>query len=401
MNWRTMMISLLFCLSLLCNSCSEDEDPGKKPPDPPEELNFIFGMDMSFVNQVLDHGGVYKENNVVKDPFVIIEEKGAKLVRIRLWHNPTWTKEVYGDDGVQMYSDLADVEKSIGKAKALGLDVLLDFHFSDTWADPGNQKIPAAWKDIVDITVLEDSVYNYTYKTMAYLEGKALLPEYVQIGNETNCGFMYSNADSGFPNCNVCNNNWVNFGKAVNSAIDAINNASSASLIKPKIILHIADPKNVTWWFDNVMATDKGNVTGFDIIGFSYYPLWHRTVPVDQISTTISGFKSKYVRDVMIMETAYPWTTDSEDSYNNHFGNETPIAAFPYTKDGQYDIMVKLSQEAIDGGAIGMIYWEPAWISCAMKDPWGTGSSWENNTLFDFDGNIHKGIDFIKYDYNQ
>src|SRR5687767_14348981 len=101
---RNMMISLLFCLALLNSSCSEDDDPGKKPPEPPEELNFIFGMDMSFVNQVLDHGGVFKEDNVVMDPLVIIEEKGAKLVRVRLWHNPTWTKDAYGDEGVQMYS---------------------------------------------------------------------------------------------------------------------------------------------------------------------------------------------------------------------------------------------------------------------------------------------------------
>jgi arabinogalactan endo-1,4-beta-galactosidase len=400
MNVKNMMMPLLFCLALMNMNCSED-DPGKKPPEPPDELTFIFGMDMSFVNQVLDHGGVYKESNVVKDPFVIIDEKGTNLVRIRLWHNPTWTKEVYGVDGTQMYSDLADVAKSIQSAKAQGMKVLLDFHYSDTWADPGNQKAPDAWKNIKDILILEDSVYNYTSKTLAYLEGKSLMPEYVQIGNETNCGFMYSNAPAAFPNCDVCNNNWVNFGKAVNSAIDAIRDASTTSTIKPEIILHVADPKNVTWWFDNVMASDKGNVTDFDIIGFSYYPLWLRTVPVDQISSTIAGFRSKYTRDVIIMETAYPWTTQSEDSYSNHFGNETPISGFPYSIQGQHDMMVKLTQEAIDGGAVGMIYWEPGWISCAMKDLWGTGSSWENSTFFDFDGNVHAGIDFIKYDYQQ
>jgi arabinogalactan endo-1,4-beta-galactosidase len=400
MKLNVMMMPLLLCLALLNTNCSEDEDPGKNPLPKPD-LNFLFGMDMSFVNQVLDHGGVYKVNNVAKDPFEIIHDEGANLVRIRLWHNPVWTKEAYGEEGVQMYSDLADVEKSIGAAKALGMNVLLDFHYSDTWADPGNQKIPDAWKEITDIAVLEDSVYNYTYKTLTYLESKSLMPEYVQIGNETNCGFMFSNAAMSFPNCNVCNGNWVNFGKTVNSAIDGVKDASMASAIKPKIILHIADPKNVTWWFDNIIASEQGNVTRFDIIGFSYYPLWHRTIPVDQLSTNISGFKAKYSRDVMVMETAYPWTAQSKDSYNNHFGNETPLPGFPYTTQGQYNILVKLTQEVIDGGGIGMIYWEPGWISCAMKDPWGTGSSWENNTFFDFDGNLHKGIDFIDYEYKQ
>ena len=143
----------------------------------------------------------------------------------------------------------------------------------------------------------------------------------------------------------------------------------------------------------------KGNVNDFDIIGFSYYPLWHTTVPVDQLSSNISNFKNKYGKEVMILETAYPWTTAADDSYNNLFGSQQPINGYPYSKQGQYDVMVKISQEVKDGGGQGLIYWEPAWISSDMKDLWGTGSSWENNTFFDFDGNTIQGIDFMKYEF--
>jgi arabinogalactan endo-1,4-beta-galactosidase len=396
MNFKNIAISFFLVSFLVCFlNCKEDD--ATQEPSIEETDTFYFGADLSYVNQVLDHGGVYKDQGEVRTPYRIFKDRGANLVRLRLWHNPLWTKEVYGDDGAQLYNDLADVEKAIGLAKAQGMEVLLDFHYSDTWADPGNQKIPQAWKDITTIAVLKDSVYNYTFQTLQYLDDKGLMPELVQIGNETNCGMLYSNALSGFPACNVCDGAWQNMGAVVNSAIAAVNAVAASSTVKTKIILHVADPKNVEWWFDNM--TTKGGATGFDIIGFSYYALWHTTVSLDQLSDRIGAFKSKYAKDVMILETAYPWTTAADDSYNNHFGSETPIAGYPYSKQGQYDLLKKITQEVYDGGGIGLIYWEPAWISSAMKDLWGTGSSWENNAFFDFDGNTIQAIEYMKADY--
>ena len=365
----------------------------------PVEEDFYFGADLSYVNQILDHGGVYKDGGTVQDPYKVFKDHGANVIRLRLWHNPVWTKQVYGAAGTQLYNDLADVSKSIAIAKVQGLSVLLDLHYSDSWADPGKQEIPAAWKDVKDINVLKDSVYNYTYKVFQYLVANALIPELVQIGNETNCGMLYTNAAAGFPACNVCNGEWQRLGIVVNSAIKAVKDATATAAVKTKILLHVADPKNVEWWFTNMTDATKGNVNDFDIIGFSYYPLWHTTVPVDQLSSNISSFKNKYGKGVMILETAYPWTTATDDNYNNLFGSQPPVNGYPYSKQGQYDIMVKISQEVKDGGGQGLIYWEPAWISSDMKDLWGTGSSWENNTFFDFDGNTIQGIDFMKYEF--
>ena len=391
-----MMIMMLLCM--LCYVSCKDDSVEEPPIENPVEDAFYFGADLSYVNQILDHGGAYKDGGTFQDPYKIFKDHGANVIRLRLWHNPVWTKQVYGAAGTQLYNDLADVSKSIAIAKVQGISVLLDLHYSDSWADPGKQEIPAAWKDIKDINVLKDSVYNYTYKIFQYFVANALIPELVQIGNETNCGMLYTNAAAGFPACNVCNGEWQRMGIVVNSAIKAVKDATETSAVKTKILLHVADPKNVDWWFTNMTDATKGNVRDFDMIGFSYYPLWHTTVPVDQLSNNVSTFKNKYGKGVMILETGYPWTNAADDNYNNLFGSQTPINGYPYSKQGQYDIMVKISQEVKDGGGQGVIYWEPGWISSEMKDLWGTGSSWENNTFFDFDGNTIQGIDFMKYE---
>jgi arabinogalactan endo-1,4-beta-galactosidase len=208
---------------------------------------------------------------------------------------------------------------------------------------------------------------------------------------------MFSNALESFPKLNVCDGNWVNYGKVVNAGINAVRDASEDSPVKTKVILHVADPKNVEWWFDGI--TGSGGVSDFDIVGFSYYPLWHTTVSIAGLSDKVSFFKGRYTKDVMILETAYPWTTEGNDSYNNSFGSEAAIAGYPKTTEGQYEMLVKMTEEVKAGGGLGIIYWEPAWISSNLKDLWGSGSSWENCAFFDFEGNALKAFDYMKFIY--
>jgi arabinogalactan endo-1,4-beta-galactosidase len=366
----------------------------------PEDTVFYFGSDLSYVNQILDHGGVYKVGNEVRDPYRIFKEHGNEIVRLRLWHNPVWTKEVYNPDGTQMYNDLPDVARAIDLSRKQGMKVLLDFHYSDIWADPGAQEIPAAWKDIKEINVLRDSVYKYTFKSLKYLDSKGLLPEFVQLGNEINCGMLYEFNQvpvAGFPSCNVCNGQWSNLRTVINSGIKAVRDVSAQSTIKSKILLHVADPSNVEWWFDNITAS----VTDFDMIGFSYYPIWHTTVPLSQLSNQVALFKNKFSKQVMILETAYPWSPGGNDGYNNLFGGQAPVTGYPYTPQGQLDMMKTITQELLDGGGNGIIYWEPAWITSSIRDYWNTGSSWENCTFFDFNNNVIIGIDYMKQEYNR
>ncbi|PRZ01299.1 arabinogalactan endo-1,4-beta-galactosidase [Marinilabilia salmonicolor] len=401
---QLVFILALFFTTMMSFACSDD-DNGKpvengtegEETEIPELPGFIKGLDLSYVNQVEDHGGIYKQEGVAADPFEILTEKGGNLVRVRLWHNPSWVKDIYGD-ATPVYSGIADVAATIERAHQNGMAVLLDFHYSDTWADPGHQDVPAAWKNITSLDVLTDSVYNYTYEMLSYLKEKNLLPQMVQIGNETNPGMMTTNTPEGFPDLNVYDGNWSAFGQVVNAGIKAVRDIESQSDSEIKVALHIADPKNLEWWMADVI--NKGNVHDFEIMGFSYYHIWHTTISFDQLPGLVSDLKSTYGKDLLVMETAYPFTTEYDDNYGNIYSSETaPLEGFPFTIEGQKQYLTTLSQNMANAGAIGVIYWEPAWISSGMKDLWGTGSSWENCALFDFDGNVTEAADYLEVNY--
>ena len=141
-----------------------------------------------------DCGVVYKENQLARDPYETFKDYGCNLIRLRLWHTPSWYDDL---NNGQRYSDLDDVKRSIRRAKEQNMNVLLDFHLSDNWADPGKQLVPAAWLSVVDnVELLKDSLYNYIYSTLDQLNSEDLLPEMVQIGNETNKGILLSPEDN-------------------------------------------------------------------------------------------------------------------------------------------------------------------------------------------------------------
>lgn len=399
------LISLSAGLSFLFTSCQKDNGIVLAPGNPTstttvsttQSTTFLFGADLSYVNQILDHRGVYTDQSEVRSPYRILKDHGTTVARFRLWHNPTWTKTVYGAAGTQLYNDIADVEKGIRLAKAQGLLINLDIHYSDIWADAGRQDVPAAWTGIKTINVLADSVYNYTLNTLQRLDRQGLMPDMVQIGNEINCGMLYGNAPADFPACNACTGQWAQLGQVISSGIRAVRTVSAGSTIKPKVLLHVADPKNVAYWFDNI--TTQGKVTDFDVVGFSYYPLWHTSVTVDKLSASVASFKSKYGKAVMVLETAYPWSSGYDDNYPNQFGSQTPIAGYPFTQQGQLDLLTTLTQQVKDGGGTAVMYWEPAWITSDNKDLYGTGSSWENTALFDFSGKPTTGMEYMKQVY--
>lgn len=386
------LVALVLALIIVSGACDSQAGDGDRngivnaeSGEPVVEAGFVMGADLSYVNQILDHGGVYRSGGEVQDPYKIFAGNGATAARFRLFKNPEWTRDIYDNTGDQMYHNLDDVKLGIERAKEQGMSVLLDFHYSNTWADPGEQKIPEAWQNAGPEAV-QDSVYAYTYSTLMNLSENEALPEMVQIGNETNCGMVH-------PIGNVCENaSWREFGDLLNSGIRAVRDVEAETGSHISVILHVAQPENVGYWFDNVI--NEGNVTDFDVVGFSYYIPWSE-VPLTQISTYVETFRHKYEREVMILETAYPWTLDNSDSYGNIFGINSLVDGYPATQDGQRRFMTDLVQEVKEGGGHGLFYWEPAWISSDMKDLWGTGSAWENNTLFDFDGNAHEGFEYM------
>jgi arabinogalactan endo-1,4-beta-galactosidase len=385
---QIILLGVLFFLLVLL-SC---KDEGEKDPDPIQKVfyttdQFCMGADLSYINQILDHGGTYRDSGEVKDPYLIFRNNGANVVRFRLFHTPTWTKEIYGGEGTQFYHEYNDVKLGIERAKSAGFQVCLDFHYSDTWADPGHQVPPAAWESL-DLEQMHDSIYAYTFTIVANLDTAGLMPEYVQIGNEINPGFVLPLGKRWEGNQNNCAN-------LLNAGIQAVRDASVNSSIDPEVIIHIAQPENVDGWFNGMKAA---GLTDYDIIGISYYYQWS-TVPLENVSNYISSMRIKYEKEIMIVETVYPWTTGYFDNYNNIINIEKLVPGYPATEEGQYNYLVKLTQEIIDGGGKGIFPWEPAWISSDMKTQWGEGSAWECNTLFDFQGNVIKGMHYMTYPY--
>jgi len=358
-----------------------------------EAQSFYFGADLSYVNEMEDCGAVYKAGGEAKDPYAMFKDYGCNLVRLRLWHTPSWYDAL--NDG-NRYSDLADVANSISRAKAQGMDVLLDFHLSDTWADPGHQVVPAAWAAVVNNqTLLADSLYNYIYATLASLGDQGLFPDIVQIGNETNRGILLSQAvnDQGWT---LDWNRNVALFQAAQNAIDAIELTYSTTI---KSAIHIADPEDVEWYVEQFVAN---GFTAFDIIGISYYWQWHQPITFAQVGDVVSRLKQNYPgKNVMLFETAYGWTTQNADAANNILFNTYPGYS-PLSSDNQKKWMIDLTQEVIDNGGSGIVYWEPAWVSTGCSTQWAQGSSWDNATFFDFNDEVQEegGIGWMTHPYD-
>jgi arabinogalactan endo-1,4-beta-galactosidase len=372
-----MRIFFLASLSLLSFCCRKTSPPGTPPVETPLEAWDVFskGADLSYVNQIQDKGGVYRDSGRVKDPYLIFRQAGANTVRLRLWHNPTWQKNYASGP---LYSDLRDVTRSIKRAKAAGLAVNLDLHYSDDWADPAKQETPAAWKNL-PFNTLRDSVYRYTKEVLEHLKKENAVPEMIQIGNENNSGMLH-------PAGKINGNDFKPFGQLLQSGIRAVRDFSATATIRPRVILHVAQLQNADWFFKGV--TTSGGVTDFDIAGISHYFKWSTIGTFQEVGNILRNLKTQYGKPTMIVETAYPWTAQGADSYGNIIGGDTGAAGYEVSPAGQLRYMQDLQRTIREAGGIGLQYWEPAWITSPMKDRWGTGSSWENCALFDFSGNV-------------
>ncbi|WP_262509283.1 glycoside hydrolase family 53 protein [Neotamlana nanhaiensis] len=300
-------------------------------------------------------------------------DAGTNLVRVRLWHNATWNN----------YSDLTDIKKTIQKAKANGMQVLLDFHLSDTWADPEKQLIPAAWESEIDnTTALGDLVYNYIFNTLTDLKNSNLSPNIVQVGNEIN-PMILQQEDLVWPI------NWTRNAALINKGIKAVRDFSS----DVEVMLHIAQPENALWWFEQ--ATDAG-VTDYDWIGLSYYPIWSE-YKLNNVATPLKTLVNTYNKRLMVVETAYPFTLTNNDAANNILNEDALIDSYPASQQGQLHYLNALKSKIEEAGGEGFIYWEPTWVSTECSTLWGQGSHWDNATLFDNNNKATLGLSF----YNQ
>lgn len=332
------------------------------PPPAPPSGGAYRGADMSYVNEMEDCGAVYRLHGQRIDPFRLLKREGGNLMRVRLWVNPTWTR----------YSNYADVLKTISRAHAAGLQVLLDFHYSDTWADGGKQIPPAAWANLTEDQQVK-ALHDYTLDTLRKLDAEHQMPDMVQVGNETNPELLGGKVPGGPID-------WERNARLLNAGIEAVHEAGRTGSKAPRIMLHIAQPENILPWFD---AATRAGVHGYDIIGMSYYSKWSKW-SLAQLKATIAEAKRRYGKDVIVVETAYPFTLENADSSPNLLGQDSLISAYPATPEGQRRYMVDLMQLTLDAGGAGVVYWEPYWVSSQCRTPFGQGSGWENATWFDY-----------------
>ena len=337
-----------------------------------------LGVDISYANEMEDCGALYRAGGKTVEPYAFFKSAGANVARIRIWNDPDWTP----------YSNLKDVKRSIAKAREAGLQVLLDFHYSDDWADGDKQIAPKAWARL-STPEQAKALYAFTHDTLAELDREGLMPDLVQVGNETNGEIVSSLAKAKEPI------HWERNALLFNAGIKAVRDAGATSKIKARVMLHIAQPENVEPWF---AAAEKAGVTDFDLIGISYYSKWSKR-SMAQLGETINRLRHLYAADVLVVETAYPFTNDGADASPNLLGADSLIAGYPATPAGQKKYLTDLTQLVYANGGVGVVYWEPAWLSTKCKTRWGTGSNWENAALFDFKGQALEGVQWLTAPY--
>ena len=258
------------------------------------------------------------------------------------------------------------------------MEILLDFHYSDTWADPGKQTLPAAWEGLT-MNQLNDSIYVYTRMVLNRFKDEGVLPAMVQIGNETNSGFLWDQGRVG----GDFDDNWPNYIMLLKSTIYGIREIGEEQDIK--VMLHFAGVDGATWYFDNIIQ----NLVDFDVIGLSFYSLWHgNNYPAWE--NKFFDIATRYSKDIMIVETGYPWSLEWNDWTNNFYGNEDQLFPdIPASPEGQKEFMTRLNTSISSLGkkGIGFCYWAPDWVAFKGHQA-ENGSVWENVAIFDFENKV-------------
>lgn len=326
----------------------------------------ILGADISSLKKSEDKGGIYRdENGVAGDALQILKEHGVNYIRLRVWVNPA--------DG---YHNIARVLHMARCVKDHGLKLLVDFHYSDAWADPGKQFKPAAWKDF-SFARLVQAVYDHTYEVCHGLQAQGTPADMVQVGNEINNGLLWPEGKTPA---------WDNLAALLKSGCEAV----KAGHRSTATMLHLAEGGNnagTRTWFDHVMARD----VQFDLIGLSHYSYWHGSLA--DLQYNINDIAARYQKDVVIAETAYPFTLAEADSQKNVVHSASQLTrGYDATEAGQAAMLrdtIAVVRAVPHGRGLGIFYWEPTWTAVSGNgwDPADpvSGNEWENQALFNFD----------------
>ena len=348
--------------------------------------DFIMGADVSMLRQIEISGGKYYVNGVEKDCLRILRDHGVNWIRLRVWNDPT---DEHGQGLGGGNNDLARTVEMAARAKAMGFKFLLDFHYSDWWADPGKQNKPKAWEGL-GAEELKQAVYDYTAEVIQRLAGAGAMPDMVQIGNEVNGGMIWPDGKTWRQGSEQIggHDGFVGLLKQGIQAVRDHDPNHDKPKKKARIIIHLADGGD-NELYRRVFDTLTERNVDFDIIGLSYYSYWHGTL--NQLKNNMDDVSKRYHKDVVIAETAYAFTLENSGGLANIFGEkDQAIGGYKATVQGQAtairDVMAAVAQVP-DGRGLGIFYWEPAWIPVKGAG-WktGEGNNWDNQAMFDAEG---------------
>ena len=320
----------------------------KKVENLPDD--FIMGMDASCVPS-LEASGVkyYDHNGIEKDVYQILAENGINYIRVRIWNDP------FDANGNGYGGGNCDIDNAIeiGKrATAHGLKLLVNFHYSDFWADPAKQMVPKAWKGM-DVPTMAEALYVYTKDCMQKLVDAGVDVGMVQIGNETN-GYM----------CDL--KKWSDIAQLMSAGSKAVREICPNALVA----IHFTNPEKVTN-YNNYAYYLASQQVDYDVFASSYYPAWHGTL--ENLATVLNKVAEQYGKKTMVVETSYANTLEDTDFFGN--GGTDGVKNYPFTEQGQSNFLNTLVDTCVNEmkNCIGVFYWEGTWISVG-------GTTWEENS---------------------
>ena len=380
--------------------------------------DFMKGVDISSYTALKDSGVLFRDfnGNTVNDAgfFALLADSGVNYVRIRVWNNP------YDSQGRGYGGGNNDVAKAVELgtlATNAGMRVLVDFHYSDFWADPGKYAVPKAWSSYT-IAQKQTAVTTFTTNTLTQLLNAGVDVGMVQVGNETNAGLAGETS-------------WTNIARLMKAGSAAVRSVSNSYSRDIKVALHFTNPES-SGKYATFASTLNSQGVDYDVFASSYYPFWHGTL--SNLTSVLKNIADTYGKEVMVAETSYIYTTADGDGHENSVSSG--VSGYEVSAAGQAKVVRDVMQAVANVGSagIGVFYWEPAWIPVGVYSSsasnaaqvlssnqqkweiygsgwassyaggydsdaatWYGGSSWDNQAMFDFNGYPLESLKVFSY----
>lgn len=361
--------------------------------------DFYRGVDISTILVEEKYGAkYYTEDGKEEDVFKILADAGVNSVRVRVWNDP------YDKDGNGYGGGNCDAENAAAIAKRAaqyGMSMLVDFHYSDFWADPKKQMVPKAWEGM-SVAEKSDAAYSFTYETLEKIIKAGGVISGVQVGNETNNGMSGETL-------------WSSVTDIMKGGSRAVREISEKYKQDIKVVVHFTNPESSGKIMD-IARKLKNYELDYDVFGFSYYPYWHGTL--ENLKLVMEKIQNDYGKETMVVETAYMFTDGDGDGNANSVSTKDLCLDYAATPQSQANAIRDICAAVNEVGGLGVYYWEPAWIpvdssSWELGTGWAAsyateydpkdagvyygGCAWDNQAMFDFDGKALPSLNVWKY----